>query len=370
MASRSAPGFASARTSTGRPPWRATSTATGSPRSEVAVGCGPMPHRPRPQPAVDDGRGCGRGALCRRMRVGDGQFDLPGPSPARRLHRRRDAGARLRAARQPRFRQARVAAFEATRDSGSPIASAATCDITVEVPVPRSSVAERRAVPRRRRGARRVGGAAVGRIGRRRHAVADAAAARRARGGAKRGSTSRSVRRPVRSTARSDLLEDDYPSLPRRSRHGFAGAARAGRCRAPQASSSIAHSSAKFRLASPSARVKVGVAGFSRVSRCVLDVRAGVEHAHRQRRGFEPVLDRRGLGSDAWLSGVGLPRASVPRASCCSVCNRLPTGRTLRPLEHQPTGRPTPRADIAASATCDQIEPLGPKPPPNTGRSP
>ena len=62
------------------------------------------------------------------------------------------------------------------------------------------------------------------------------------------------------------------------------------------------------------------------------------------------------------------PSCRAPSAIFCSVCGRPPTGPNICGRASEIfTGRLAFSAAMAASTTCDQVEPLQPKPPPTKG---
>jgi hypothetical protein len=65
---------------------------------------------------------------------------------------------------------------------------------------------------------------------------------------------------------------------------------------------------------------------------------------------------------------VSRPSRRAASTTCCSVCGLPPTGPNICGRASTSfTGRPACRAAIAASTTCDHVEPLQPNPPPTKG---
>ena len=72
----------------------------------------------------------------------------------------------------------------------------------------------------------------------------------------------------------------------------------------------------------------------------------------------------------SWRIASSLPSRPAPSAMRCSVCGRPPTGPNICGRASEIfTGRAARCAAIAASTTCDQVEPLQPKPPPTKGET-
>ncbi len=72
----------------------------------------------------------------------------------------------------------------------------------------------------------------------------------------------------------------------------------------------------------------------------------------------------------AWRVAASLPSRPVASEIDCSVIGRPPTGPHICGRSRTTlTGRFTARAAIAAITTCDQVDPLQPKPPPTNGQT-
>ena len=119
-------------------------------------------------------------------------------------------------------------------------------------------------------------------------------------------------------------------------------------------------------VASPGARMKVGVGMSIRTSLC--DV-VTLRHAYRWRvcsaQGSTNSSNREVSDTTAWRIAVSLPAASAPSVTVWIVRGRWPTSENICcRVSTSLTGRPTALAASAASATCDHGVPLQPKPPP------
>jgi hypothetical protein len=70
----------------------------------------------------------------------------------------------------------------------------------------------------------------------------------------------------------------------------------------------------------------------------------------------------------SWSIAVSVPSGRAASRKCCSVRGRAPTEPNIcGRVNARRTGRPVCFAAIAQSTTCDQDEPLPPKPPPRNG---
>jgi hypothetical protein len=124
-------------------------------------------------------------------------------------------------------------------------------------------------------------------------------------------------------------------------------------------------------VASPGARIEVGVGMSSRATRCVTVTLSQAKSIGEGAPAVSTLSPTRELvHSTSWTIACSVPSALAPRRMCCSVslrwphevniCSRPSTSFTLRFVT---------RAPIAAMTVCGHEKPLQPKPPPRYGAS-